>query len=115
VTDLLPDEIGVSVSYPLPGTPFHQQVQAELGGKTNWRDSDDLELMHAGAYSPAFYRRLHRYTHHLFQARRGVAALQALRAAPLRAQPASLRRAALTAYFGPLAALDSWRLDRLQA
>jgi len=67
---LLPDEIGVSVSYPLPGTEFHQQVQAQMGGKTNWEHSDDLALMYRGTFSPAYYRRLHRYVHKRFQAAR---------------------------------------------
>src|SRR5262249_41554641 len=33
-----PDDIGVSVSYPLPGTPFYQRVSAQLGQKQNWVD-----------------------------------------------------------------------------
>ena len=35
-----PDDIGVSVSYPLPGTTFYQRVQAQLGQKQNWVDSE---------------------------------------------------------------------------
>src|SRR6202789_4309361 len=31
-----PDEIGVSVSYPLPGTKFFDLVKAQLGAKTHW-------------------------------------------------------------------------------
>jgi radical SAM superfamily enzyme YgiQ (UPF0313 family) len=42
VRDTRPDDIGVSVAYPLPGTKFFQQVQAQLGTKTNWSDSEDL-------------------------------------------------------------------------
>ncbi len=37
-----PHDIGVSVSYPLPNTRFYEKVQAELGHKRNWTDSDDL-------------------------------------------------------------------------
>ena len=37
-----PDDIGVSVSYPLPGTRFYDRVRAELGEKQNWFDSSDL-------------------------------------------------------------------------
>src|SRR5262249_38454244 len=29
-----PDDVGVSVSYPLPGTRFYELVKAQLGGKT---------------------------------------------------------------------------------
>jgi anaerobic magnesium-protoporphyrin IX monomethyl ester cyclase len=51
-----PDDIGVSVSYPLPGTRFHEQVKASLGRKTHWEDSGDLAMMFRGAYDSAFYR-----------------------------------------------------------
>jgi anaerobic magnesium-protoporphyrin IX monomethyl ester cyclase len=51
-----PDDIGVSVSYPLPGTPFFEQVKTQLGGKTHWRDSGDLAMMFRGTYDSTFYR-----------------------------------------------------------
>ena len=51
-----PDDIGVSVSYPLPGTQFYEQVKAQLGDKTHWRDSGDLAMMFRGTYDSAFYR-----------------------------------------------------------
>lgn len=60
---VLPDELGISVSYPLPGTPFHARVAAQLGGQRNWRDSDDLAMLFRGTYRTAFYRALHRYAH----------------------------------------------------
>jgi anaerobic magnesium-protoporphyrin IX monomethyl ester cyclase len=53
-----PDDIGVSVSYPLPGTKFYERVREELGEKTNWVDSDDLSVMFKGTYSDEFYRAL---------------------------------------------------------
>ena len=51
-----PDDIGVSVSYPLPGTKFHELVKEQLRGKTHWQDSDDLAMMFQGTYSSEFYR-----------------------------------------------------------
>jgi anaerobic magnesium-protoporphyrin IX monomethyl ester cyclase len=51
-----PDDIGVSVSYPLPGTRFYEQVKTQLGDKTHWRDSGDLAMMFRGTYDSAFYR-----------------------------------------------------------
>ena len=51
-----PDDIGVSLSYPLPGTVFYQRVQSQLGSKRNWTDSDDLCVMFHAAYSTEFYR-----------------------------------------------------------
>lgn len=76
VTGLLPDQIGISVSYPLPGTLFYDRVQAALGEKTNWTDSDDLDLMFPGAYRPAFYRQLHRHVHRRFTAAKALAVLR---------------------------------------
>jgi anaerobic magnesium-protoporphyrin IX monomethyl ester cyclase len=51
-----PDEIGVSVSYPLPGTKFYELVKAQLGRKTHWQESNDLEMMFRGTYTSDFYR-----------------------------------------------------------
>ena len=63
VRDTRPDDIGVSVSYPLPGTKFFERVKAELGEKTNWSDSEDLSMMFQGAYTNEFYRALHDALH----------------------------------------------------
>ncbi|MDE3166430.1 MAG: radical SAM protein [Acidobacteriota bacterium] len=53
-----PDDIGVSVSYPLPGTRFYQLVSDQLGRKANWCDSGDLAMMFQGTYRTEFYRAL---------------------------------------------------------
>jgi anaerobic magnesium-protoporphyrin IX monomethyl ester cyclase len=58
-----PDEIGVSVSYPLPGTKFYELVKAQLGDKTHWRESNDLEMMFEGTYSSDFYRAVRNLLH----------------------------------------------------
>jgi anaerobic magnesium-protoporphyrin IX monomethyl ester cyclase len=63
VRDTRPDDIGISVSYPLPGTKFFKQVQSQLGTKTNWSDSEDLSMMFQGAYTGEFYRALHDALH----------------------------------------------------
>jgi anaerobic magnesium-protoporphyrin IX monomethyl ester cyclase len=51
-----PDDVGVSVSYPLPGTKFHELVKEQLRGKTHWQESNDLEMMFQGTYTSDFYR-----------------------------------------------------------
>lgn len=51
-----PDDVGVSVSYPLPGTKFHDLVKEQLRGKTHWDESNDLEMMFQGTYTSEFYR-----------------------------------------------------------
>jgi anaerobic magnesium-protoporphyrin IX monomethyl ester cyclase len=53
-----PDDIGVSISYPLPGTAFFDRVQTQLGEKRNWFDSDDLCTMHFTSYGDTFYHAL---------------------------------------------------------
>jgi anaerobic magnesium-protoporphyrin IX monomethyl ester cyclase len=58
-----PDEIGVSVSYPLPGTKFYEAVKAQLGSKTRWRESNDLEMMFEGTYTSDFYRAIRDLLH----------------------------------------------------
>jgi anaerobic magnesium-protoporphyrin IX monomethyl ester cyclase len=65
--DLMPEDVGISISYPLPGTIFHEKVKEQLKEKANWTDSDDLAMMYKGTYPPGFYRRLHRYVHHIFR------------------------------------------------
>ena len=63
VRETRPDDIGISVSYPLPGTKFYERVRAGLGEKTNWEDSEDLSMMFRGAYGTEFYRALHDALH----------------------------------------------------
>lgn len=58
-----PDDIGVSVAYPLPGTQFHDLVKAQLGDKTRWQESNDLEMMFHGTYTSAFYREIRNLLH----------------------------------------------------
>ncbi len=70
VRDCHPDDIGMSVSYPLPGTRFFTAVQHELGSKQNWRDSEDLAMLYNGPFSTSFYRWLHRVLHREFRAQR---------------------------------------------
>lgn len=65
-----PDDIGISVSYPLPGTKFFERVKLELGEKRNWIDSDDLAMLYHGPYPQIFYRILHARIHHEFRLRR---------------------------------------------
>ncbi len=63
VRETAPDDIGVSVSYPLPGTRFYERVAAELGPNQNWSESGDLNMMFRGAYTSDFYAALHDALH----------------------------------------------------
>jgi anaerobic magnesium-protoporphyrin IX monomethyl ester cyclase len=100
VRDCRPDDIGVSVSYPLPGTPFHERVKAQLGDKQNWVDSNDLAMMYRATYAPELYRVLHRLVHAEFRARRLAA-------------PRSLRQAAAALYHTVRVPFLRQRVNRL--
>jgi anaerobic magnesium-protoporphyrin IX monomethyl ester cyclase len=63
INSLLPFEIGISVSYPLPGTGFYEKVKAELQQKTNWTDSDEMALMFSNTFPAPYYKQLHSYVH----------------------------------------------------
>jgi radical SAM superfamily enzyme YgiQ (UPF0313 family) len=58
-----PDDVGISVTYPLPGTKLHQLVSSGLGKKTNWTESGDLSMMFRGNFSTDLYRALARAIH----------------------------------------------------
>lgn len=58
VRETAPDDIGVSVSYPLRGTQFYRNVATQLGAIANWTESDDLAMMFRGSYPSDFYRAL---------------------------------------------------------
>lgn len=72
VRECSPDDIGISVSYPLPGTKFFERVKLELGEKQNWTDSQDLAMLYHGPFPQDFYRILHGRVHYEFRARRAL-------------------------------------------
>lgn len=98
VNDCLPDEIGVSVSYPLPGTKFYDTVKAQMGGKHNWTDSEDLAMMFAGTYSPDFYRVLHKVTHKKFRISQSAALFRNALRNPFGMTPHNVRNLAAGVY-----------------
>ena len=76
-----PDDVGVSVSYPLPGTPFYERVRDRVVGRHNWVDSSDLAMLYDGPYPTSFYHQLHARLHAEFRlqkAKRGRGLAQTL-------------------------------------
>jgi radical SAM superfamily enzyme YgiQ (UPF0313 family) len=63
VRNTRPDDIGISLSYPLPGTVFYDRVQEQIGAKRNWTDSDDLCVMFRATYKDEFYKALRNALH----------------------------------------------------
>jgi anaerobic magnesium-protoporphyrin IX monomethyl ester cyclase len=112
--DIEPADIGVSVSYPLPGTGFYEQVRKDLGVKQNWVDSSDLATMYQATYAPDVYRRVHRLVHHEFRVRKSANVLTPLAQRPWRARPAHLRKAASWIYNRAALSIERWRLSNLR-
>jgi len=81
VRTIQPDDIGVSVSYPLPGTKFFERVKMQIGQKSNWSDSEDLSMMFQGAYTDEFYHALHDALHAQVDARNAASRSPQVRAA----------------------------------
>lgn len=98
VKDCMPDEIGVSISYPLPGTGFYNAVRSQLGQKQNWTESGDLDLMYRGTYSSDFYRALHTVTHKQFRVWQTLDILKRRARKPWRTSPGEARRILAGAY-----------------
>lgn len=114
VRDCRPDDIGMSVSYPLPGTRFHQRVKDQLGVKQNWLDSNDLAMLYQGLYSTAFYRQLHVTLHREFRYRRHRAELTRALRRPNRLRRAHLRHALGLVKHGLGWRVAQRRLNRLE-
>jgi anaerobic magnesium-protoporphyrin IX monomethyl ester cyclase len=112
--ELEPADIGVSVSYPLPGTGFYERVRQELGVKQNWVDSSDLSTMYKATYAPEVYRRVHQLVHHEFRARKSAHSLTSLANRPWEFRPAHLKKAASWAYNRAALEVTRWRVTSLR-
>lgn len=114
VRDCHPDDIGMSVSYPLPGTKFHERVKDQLGVQHNWQDSNDLAMLYKGPYSTEFYRQLHIVLHKEFRARKYWHTLKDLVRRPQLPTRADIRSFAAMAYHTATLPAARYRLDRVQ-
>jgi anaerobic magnesium-protoporphyrin IX monomethyl ester cyclase len=99
--DLMPEDIGISVSYPLPGTKFHEMVKDDLKLKANWTDSDDLSLMFKNNYPPEYYKILHRYLHKRFRKKQGIQKIKDFTKNPVKNGKGIVRTVAATLYYIP--------------
>lgn len=113
VRDCMPDDIGMSVSYPLPGTKFYENVKAQLGDKKNWTDSADMAMMYQGPYTTEYYRQLHIVLHKEFRSRRAWNDLKGLLRNPTGTRPRHAREAMATVYRMGTLPLERSKLKRL--
>jgi len=115
VLELMPEEIGISVSYPLPGTKFYEKVKEQLKEKTNWTDSDELALMYKGTFSPAYYKKLHRYVHKVYRRKQSLLTLKNVISNPLSINKKKMRSVLSSLYYVPASITDSLALKKLEA
>ena len=114
INELLPYEIGISVSYPLPGTVFFEKVKNELLEKTNWTDSDELALMFSNTYQPAFYKQLHRYVHKSYRKHIAFENFKQLLTHPLKMNFHTIKKALSGLYYLPASMIDKQKLQQLE-
>ncbi|WP_026703491.1 B12-binding domain-containing radical SAM protein [Flavobacterium soli] len=109
VKDLQPDNIGISVSYPLPGTKFYEKVKDDLRLKANWTDSDDFDMMFKGTYNSNYYRKLQRFVHKEFRKSQGFQNLK-----NFSFSPEKIKSILKLGYYIPSAFWDRIQLKTLQ-
>ncbi|MBY0426584.1 MAG: B12-binding domain-containing radical SAM protein, partial [Cytophagales bacterium] len=102
VTDLMPEEIGISVSYPLPGTKFYENVKSQLKEKTNWTDSDEMAMMFSHEYPDHYYKDLQVFVHKAYRKQRSWQNLKQVFRSPFQSSWSQLRSALLFFYYFPL-------------
>ena len=115
VHDLMPDEVGISVSYPLPGTKFYEKVKDQLREKQNWSDSDDLMVMFQSTFGQQFYKELHRYVHAVYRKQKGYLSLKKLFHNPFRFTYQELRTGLATFYYIPTTFTRGLKLKKLKS
>jgi anaerobic magnesium-protoporphyrin IX monomethyl ester cyclase len=114
INKLLPFEIGISVSYPLPGTGFYEKVKAELKKKTNWTDSDEMALMFTNTFPAPYYKQLHSYVHQNYHKHLAKNSLTKLINNPFAITKSSLKKALSVLYYAPLTYIEKLKLNSFE-
>jgi len=108
VRKLRPDALGISVSYPLPGTPFYERVKDKLLA-TNWETAMDCELLFKGEYPQEFYtaaRDVLRREHSVLMGFRSIK-----KVLKFQQQPGDLRRIGSACLYGPQLPVHHLRMN----
>ncbi|GAA4094512.1 radical SAM protein [Mucilaginibacter panaciglaebae] len=114
INELLPFEIGISVSYPLPGTVFYERVKAEMKKKTNWTDSDEMALMFSNTFPAGFYKQLHSYVHKNYHMHLAKNNLMKVFKEPHRISFNTLKKALSVLYYTPATFIERLKLTQLE-
>ncbi|MBR09162.1 MAG: radical SAM protein [Rickettsiales bacterium] len=113
VLEMMPENLGVSVSYPLPGTKFYNVVKEDLQKKSNWVDSDDLDMMFQNTYQKGFYKILHRYLHNRYTIKKNLILLKNVVSSPSTLRFWHLRKLASLGFNFSKAGINYLKLSRL--
>jgi len=114
IKELQPDNLGISVSYPLPGTKFYEKVKDDLKLKANWSDSDDLAMMFKGTYHSKYYKKLHRYVHKEYRKSQAITNFKKVLKEPLKITKKELRSILLFTYYLTFSFIDKLQLNNMQ-
>ncbi len=114
IHELLPYEIGISVSYPLPGTVFYENVKFQLEDKRNWTDSDEMALMFRNTYHPAFYKQLHSYVHKSYRMHLAFENWKQLLMHPVKSNLSTIKKALSGFYYAPASFIEKRKLYQLE-
>ena len=114
IKELQPDNLGISVSYPLPGTAFYEKVKDDLKLKANWTDSDDLAMMFQGTFNSKYYKKLHRYVHKEYRKSQALIYFKKAIINPFKLTRNQLRAMVLYFYYLPSSLIDRYILQKMQ-
>jgi anaerobic magnesium-protoporphyrin IX monomethyl ester cyclase len=114
INQLLPFEIGISVSYPLPGTGFYERVKADLKTKSNWTDSDEMALMFTNTFPPSYYKQLHKYVHSNYHQHLARNSFVRLINNPSKVDFKAIRRALSVLYYIPATMVQKFKLNQTE-
>jgi anaerobic magnesium-protoporphyrin IX monomethyl ester cyclase len=109
-----PDNIGISVSYPLPGTSFYDKVKDQLSEKQNWTDSDDLAMMFQGTFNQSYYKLLHSYTHKIFHQTKGLKSIKTVFTKPLKIKKNNLKSIVRLPYYSYKSFVQGKQLTKME-
>jgi radical SAM superfamily enzyme YgiQ (UPF0313 family) len=115
INELLPYEIGISVSYPLPGTIFYEKVKQQLNEKANWTDSDEMALLFRNTYQPRFYKQLHSYVHKSYRKHLAFENMIKLFRHPFKMKFFTVKKALSVFYYLPASIIEKIKLNQLEA
>jgi anaerobic magnesium-protoporphyrin IX monomethyl ester cyclase len=114
IKELVPDNIGISVSYPLPGTKFYEKVKDDLQLKANWTDSDDLAMMFKGTYNSKYYKKLQGFVHKEYRKSQAFENIKRAFKNPLKLSLFDWRSILLLGYYIPSVLFGKMQLKKLE-